>query len=144
MASSAWKHISDVGIEGPDTEPLSVFVLQTKPGLLAGAIHKARELSRDLRARVVVMAAAAVPYARDVQDPPVSCDFTADRLRKEAGVAEDILMLLCRDPEQAFMETLPKESLVVLGARKRWWKTAEDSLAQHLRDAGHQVVMVYA
>jgi hypothetical protein len=143
MISPTLKH-AESGIDRPESAPFSVFVLQTRPALCKAAIRKARELSRDLRARVVVVAAQVVPYPRDVQDPPVASDFSEARVRRETGIVEDIMILLCRDPEQAFVETLPKGSLVVLGARKRWWKTAEDSLAKRLRDAGHQVVVAYA
>ena len=53
-------------------------------------------------------------------------------------------MVLCRDPHQAYLETLPQGSLVVMGARKRWWNTAEDFLAKRLRARGHSVILVYA
>ncbi len=143
MVSATWKTRADLGLERPETAPLSVYVLKTRSELLRNAICKAHELSKDLRASVVVVAAQVVPYPRGIDDSPVAKEFVESRLREEAGRAE-ILILFCRDREQAFAEALPKGSLVVLGGRKRRWKTAEDSLAKRLRAAGHQVVMVYA
>jgi hypothetical protein len=43
------------------------------------------------------------------------------------------------------METLAAvlepHSLIVLGARKRWWPTQEKRLARKLRRAGHEVIL---
>jgi hypothetical protein len=51
---------------------------------------------------------------------------------------------LCRDRLETLKSVLNPRSLVVMSGRKRWWPTAEKSLAKTLRRAGHEVIFTEA
>jgi len=40
------------------------------------------------------------------------------------------------------MQALYSKSLVVLGAKRRWWPTREGKLVKRLESAGHHIVLV--
>jgi hypothetical protein len=110
-------------------------------GLTAHAVQAARCLTEGLNAKLVLLCAQVVPHRLDLLHPPVDRGFTA-RQASLAG-ADRVHILLCRDGGDAIKSALPPRSLVVLGARKRWWRTKEEALAACLRRAGHQVILAY-
>jgi hypothetical protein len=50
-------------------------------------------------------------------------------------------MNFCQDKRQALLRVLKPKSLVVIGAKSRWWPTEECKLAEVLRSKGHEVVV---
>lgn len=129
-------------VEGED-DTLKVTVVYTSDQATLSAMQKAAVLAGSLHARLTLVYPQIVPYPRPVTSSPVLPEFTESRLRKIAGqipVDTEIHVCLCRDPEDALAATLRPRSVVVLGGHKRWWPTAEKSLARKLRRAGHEVI----
>jgi hypothetical protein len=124
---------------------LDVYVIFTNmPGTRA-TLEAASGLARDLGARVTILAAQVVPYPLPLGSPPVPIEFTERTLSKLAcqqEVETTVKVYLCRDQRQTIREALKPDSVVVIGGRKRWWPTAERSLAGALKRDGHHVILV--
>jgi len=107
----------------------------------------ARQLTRELGAQIEVLAPFVVPYPLDLGHPAVEPNFLENKLLSENALLTEVdrvHILLCRDEAEAVVGALPPKSIVVLTARKRWWRTREDCLADALRKAGHHVVIAGA
>jgi hypothetical protein len=142
-----WKEIAARTTQGVEASPVSVFVVSTTPELLTESLTAARHLTRELGAQIEVLAPFVVPYPLDLGHPAVEPSFLENKLLSENALlteVERVHILLCRDEAEAVVGALPPQSIVVLTARKRWWRTREDCLADTLRKAGHQVVIAGA
>jgi hypothetical protein len=132
--------------EGNTGSPLEIFVpFTTERGTFA-ALHAAFRLSVELRARIEMIAPEIVPYPLPLNRPPVAPSFLENRYRlllEQCGVAARIQIRLCRQPREAIACALNPESLVVVGASRRWWPT-EERLCGWLRSQGHFVIIVRA
>jgi acetyl esterase/lipase len=53
-----------------------------------------------------------------------------------------VKLVFARDYQDAYLGLLPRQSLVVIGVRDRWWRTREVRLARRLTAAGHSVTVV--
>jgi uncharacterized lipoprotein YajG len=51
-------------------------------------------------------------------------------------------LYLCRDRTETIQRNLKPESLVVLSAKRHWWRTVEERLAKQLTQDGHRVVIL--
>lgn len=132
-----------LGSVGAEADTLKVTVVYTSDQATLSAMQKAAVLAASLHARLTLVYPQIVPFPRPVTSSPVLAEFTERRLRKIAGqvpVDTEIHICLCRDREDALAAALKPGSVVVLGGRKRWWPTAEKSLARKLRSAGHEVI----
>ena len=52
-------------------------------------------------------------------------------------------VVLARGSNEGFCHVLKPESIVLLGARKHWWRTREEKLARRLARDGHKVVLLH-
>jgi hypothetical protein len=114
------------------------------PGTLA-ALQSAEALARQLQARITLLAAHSVPYGLPITKPPVSLEFSRQRLvdlTQQGKLHTSIQIYICRDRTLCLMLALNSRSLVVLGAKKRWWRTHEAKLVKRLESAGHHIVLV--
>jgi hypothetical protein len=142
-----WKEIPARKTQDVGASPVSVFVVATSPDLLTDSLISAKQLTRELGAQIEVLAPFVVPYPLELNHPAVEPSFLENKLLSENALlteVEKVHILLCRDEADAVMGTLPPKSIVVLTARKRWWRTREDCLADTLRNAGHHVVIAGA
>ena len=126
---------------------LEVSVIFTSPAETLAALKTAGSLADQLGDRVRLIGLQVVPFAYALNQPPVSVDFTEKRLFKlacEAALDSQIIVqpCVCRDKVPALLKLLEPNSLVVIGAKKRWWPTAESRLAKTLRAQGHQVILM--
>ena len=123
--------------------PLDLHVVFTDLTSTLATLAAASELARGLGARMTIVAAQVVPYPLPLDDPPVAASFT-ERVLLEAASAQTVDtrvdIYLCRDRRQAIRQALKPDSLVVIGKRKRWWPTGEESLARMLKRDGHRVI----
>lgn len=126
-----------------EASALAVEVIYTTDTGTRGALAKAWALAQGLSAHVRLIFTYAVPYALPLTEPSVSLPFLQDKLASltngfsgEASV--DIY--LCREPLPVLEEVLPPSSLVVMGGRKRWWRTKEQQLEKQLKKLGHRVI----
>jgi hypothetical protein len=126
-------------------QPLEVVVPYTKPALAAPALSAALELARGFDAGVTLMAVYVLPYAA-----PLECqEGIRTRLEAElAAVARTSPIPICarlvfaRDRESAFQTLLPRNALVVIGAKHHWWRTPEERFARKLAARGQSVAVI--
>jgi hypothetical protein len=123
---------------------LEISVVFTSVDGTLGALKEAGALAENLGARITLIVPQVVPYPLPLTSPPVLVDFNERRLRVIAShcrVETRVSIYLCREPLETLKSVLKPGSLVVVGARKRWWPTAEKRLAAKLRHAGYEVVV---
>ena len=128
--------------------PLEVNVIFSGLRETSAALNFAQSMARDLRARIRLQAAIAVPFPLPLDRPPISVPFLQTALRNLVSQLEKqtfdpaVNLCFCRDRVRALLQVLKPNSLVVIAGRKRWWPTAETRMANALRAKGHQVVFV--
>ena len=131
--------------EVEDREPtLNISVIFTSVASTLKALKKAGALATSLGARITVVVPQVVPYPLQLESPPVLIDWNERRFRviaDQSPVETTVRIYLCRDCLETLASVLNSRSIVVLGARKRWWPTAESRLAHSLRKAGHEVIV---
>lgn len=126
-------------------QPLDVVVPYTNPALTARALAAASALARGCESAVTLMAVHVLPYPS-----PLECRESI-RLRLEAELASvtrttsacvRVKLVFARDRADAYMGLLRRDSLIVIGAKKRWWRTSEERLARRLTSGGYSVAVV--
>ena len=126
---------------------LNVVVVFTSVPATMIALKKAGALASRLNGRITLVVPQIVPYPLSLGNPPVLKDWNERRFRvlaDESPVETNVRIYLCRDRFELLPEVLDPHSLVVVGARRRWWPAAEKRLARTLRRAGHEVILVEA
>ena len=129
------------------SESLEVNVIFTDPKGTLAALRTAGKLAQDLGAQIRLVALQAVPCRLPLDQPQVSVDFRKRMLSELVCQAEQdsvgitAHLYLCRDQARTLLQLLKPNSLVVIGAEKRWWPTSEGRLAKALLADGHQVVL---
>jgi hypothetical protein len=124
---------------------LEVFVVFTDVRETLAAIETAEGLAQQLGARLRLVMPYEVSYRLPLTKPPVPVEFLETRMRDLAagtGMEVDAQVCLCRNKASALGNLLPPNSLVVLGAKKRWWPTAAQRLSQSLIGDGHRVILL--
>lgn len=122
---------------------LNVAVIFTSIDATLAALRKAGVLADRLSGYITLIVPQTVPYPLPLTSPPVLLDWNERRFRviaNQSPVETRVRLYLCRDRQEALAQVLSPRSLVVIGGRKRWWPTAEQRLARHLRRAGHEVI----
>lgn len=133
--------------QGESPNRLNVAVVFTSQHHTIAALRKAGALANRLNARLVLLAPQEVPLPLPIESPPVLLEFSERRFAeiiKEAPVEAIVQIYLCRNRLDTLLAVLKPHSLVVIGGQKRWWPTAEKSLARCLRRAGHEVIVTEA
>jgi hypothetical protein len=124
---------------------LDVVVMFTDvPGTLR-ALKAAAEFAHNLNGRIRLLAAQVVPFPLPLESPQVSKEFNELRFQtiaRHSCIETRVEVYVCRDREEAFCQALQTEALVVIGAHRSWWPTAEKALARKLRRKGHHVIVV--
>jgi hypothetical protein len=122
---------------------LDLVVPFTTPELTRVALDAANRMGGGLNATLRLVKVQVVPFPLDLDQSPVYIDFLKDQLthfQSELPVAGEIR--LAREFEAGLLGTLGRDSVVILAAPKRPWRTRNERLAASLRRAGHKVVLV--
>jgi hypothetical protein len=134
----------NAGEKAPERD-LEVNVLFTTTKGTLSALRMAGKLADDLGARIRVIVPQVVPYPLELSHPPVKPEFTARRvctMVSQHAIETEIQVCLCRDKFDAPLAVLKPNSIVVVGGRKRLWRTEETRMADSIRRQGHQVVFI--
>jgi uncharacterized protein YlaN (UPF0358 family) len=126
-----------------ESAELDLVVPFTTPELTRVALDAASRMSAGLNAVIRLIRVQVVPYPLPPDQSPVYIEFLKEQmaaLRSDLPVAREIR--LARSFEDGLRGTLAGESVVILAAPKRPWKTRYERLAVALRRAGHVVVLV--
>jgi hypothetical protein len=125
---------SDVLARVEGGQELAIHVVFTTERETVAALQQAAKLAEGLGARLLLVAPQVVPWAAEIDRPPVSPDFKAAkmlRLAEEAGVDADVHIMLCRDRLVGLESVLGTNAIVIAG---------ENKLASQLTKRGHQVL----
>jgi len=129
-------------VSGRSDRTLEVVVLFTTPAATLLALQSAAKLSDGLSAQIRLVVPWVVPYPLALEEPPVKPSVISRKLCEmahQAGVDCSIEISLCRDRWQAIKQAIPEHSLVMIGAKPRWWEFGKQKLNQQLREEGHQI-----
>lgn len=124
---------------------LHVCVPFTTLDLTRAALTAAVDLTRNLGARVSLVAVLIVPFPLPLDRSAVSQRIVEQELQAAARDIElelDAHVVIARDREDAFRRAISPGSLVVLATKKRWWPTPQAKLARSLVRAGHRVALL--
>jgi hypothetical protein len=122
---------------------MEVVVLHTTIEETLAALKAAAQLADGLSARIRLLVLEVVPYPLPLDRPNVPLPFTRRRFRTLAqgsAVETNVDIHLVRDPDKAIGSVLEPHSVVVMGARRRWWPCAHGRVARRLERMGHSVV----
>lgn len=133
-----------------DSRRMRVTVVFTTIAGTVAALESAARLARNLNAEIVLLVAEVIYFRYALEHPPVAPSFfenlclaLVDELDTELSAAS-IEIRFCRDQLHCLQQALSPRSLVVLGARRRWWNTHEHRLQRALERHGHSVLLVQA
>jgi len=129
----------------PSIRTSDVYVVFTQIDETLAAAHVARELAAALDVPLTLVHLRSVPYplaveARDGVDPTQTDEFVA-RL-KAAGIETRVRVFLGRDQRASIPLAFRPHSLIVIGGRRSWPRTASERWRRQLEAAGHFVVFV--
>ena len=132
------------GNEGANAE-IELAIPYTERYLAAAVLERALALSAGLNARISLVAVHATPYPADFGCPAATRDFLVERLTELAGrcdlpVTAEVVM--ARSHEEGFRYALHRAATVLVGTRRRPWRTVEEKLARKLARDGRQVVLI--
>jgi hypothetical protein len=130
--------------KGPERE-LEVNVLFTTTKGTHSALRMAGKLAGDLGARIRLIVPQVVPFPLELSHPPVKPEFIARgvcTMVSQHAIETEIQICLCREKLDAPLSVLKPNSIVVVGGRKRFWRTEETRIAELIRRQGHQVVFI--
>jgi len=132
------------GFDERPAQPLDVVVPVTTPDLTRASIKNAEHLACGLNVRIRLVRVEIVPYPLQLASPPVPIEF----LRKQLESYSSALPLrrevkLARDFEPALLKALRSDSIVLMTAKKRPWRTHNEWLAARLRRHGYPVILAF-
>jgi hypothetical protein len=126
-------------------DPMAIAVLYTTAGDTRAALEHAGSLAHGLNVALRLIVLRTVPFPLPLIQPPVPVAFTERQMRKflrAISLDARVSVYDCREPEKTLSQLLPERSVVVIGARRRWFPTRHDRLARRLRREGHDVILV--
>lgn len=112
-----------------------VCVVYTQPDYTSHALSRIKDWAAYLPNRITLIDSHVIPYPLNLSRPDVELEFLQSRLLRmalENSVDASIQVCLCRDALEGLDLVLPRNAIVVIGGRRRWWRTAEQRLAQSL------------
>ena len=136
---------TDISGEVESDSPLEVNVLFTSTRATIAATKAAGKLADHLGARIRIIAPQVVPFPLPLSEPTIKPEFTASRIHamlSQYSVDADVQVCLCREKLNGSIAVLKPHSLIVIGGRRRLWRTEEYRLARVLRRRGHEVVFI--
>jgi hypothetical protein len=110
------------------------------------ALREAARIAPQLSAGIRILVPYVVPYPLPIDQPRVDPLFRLRQFRtvcEQESIATRIDIRLCRDALQCVGESLPPDSLILVGISRNWWPfNQERRLMRCLTAAGYEVVPV--
>jgi hypothetical protein len=122
-----------------------IYVVFTSPEGTRKAVEKAGKFMDFSKHAIEVLGVKTVPYALPLDEPPVPLEVFAGNLKeiaREFPPIKKVSAYLCRDELETFKQVLKPSCPVVMGVRKTLWPDHNRHLAQKLRHAGYDVILI--
>jgi len=123
---------------------IELAVLYTDPETTAAVLERAADLTAGLNATVALVAICAAPYQSPFGCPLSIQTHLTERLTELANGCKLPVrahLVLAPSRNDGFHWFLIPRSTVLIGARRRPWRTWEEKLARELADNGHRVAL---
>jgi hypothetical protein len=142
----------DLQIDPPAMEagskcgPIEVVVPFTEWAVTEAVMNRAAAFTANLNASLLLIAVHTVPYPMPFGCPALVHAHLVDQLIDLASrcpLPVNPQVVLARSCEEGFRHALKPASTVLLGTRRRLWKTSEERLAAALANIGHHVALVH-
>jgi hypothetical protein len=125
---------------------LEVVVPYTEWAVTAALLKRAETLTAGLNVKLKLIAVHAVPFPATFECPAAVHAHLVEQvmdLASRCPFPVDAQVVLARSRDEGFRYMLKPESTVLLGARKHFWRTAEERLAKTLVADGHKVALIH-
>jgi hypothetical protein len=125
---------------------LEIVVPYTSDEMAAKVMLPATTMTRGLDATLKLVAVYVAPYPAELRCPaPMERHLTArlTDLASRTSLPACIHIVVSRDRGEGFRQILRPGSAVLLGSRKRFWRTREEKLARALTRQGHHVSLIH-
>jgi|SRR5579883_2686086 hypothetical protein len=124
--------------------PLDLVVPITTPELTRASIRAAEHLAAGIQAEIRLLKIQVVPFPLQITAPPIPVRFLREQLMKYGSslpLAREIRLARCF--EDALRRALRSDSIVLIGSKRRRWRTHNERLAADLRRAGYAVILTF-
>lgn len=125
---------------------LEIVVPLTEWSLTRAALARVPVLAAGLNARVKLVAVHTVPYQAPFYCPSLVHAHLVQQvmdLASECELPVEPQVVLARSREEGLRHSLNGNSTVLLGSRRHWWRTREESLARLLAAEGYRVALLH-
>jgi hypothetical protein len=134
-------------LELPSDEAVLQFVVvHSERSVTAAVLKRATELLSGLNAQILLVAVHAVPFPAPLAGASSSHAYLVEQLVDlacQCSLPITPQVVLARYWEEGFRFVLQEESTVLVGTRKRLWRTDEERLACRLAKDGHKVALLH-
>jgi hypothetical protein len=125
---------------------MEIVVPFTEPDLTKAVLDRAVALGAGLNLRVFLLAVHTVPYPAQFGCPSSVHSFLVEQLVElcsRCPIPVDAQVVLARTRDDGFRHALKPESTILIGTRKRFWRTSQELLARRLAADGHNVALLH-
>ncbi len=125
---------------------LEVVVPYASPEMTAKVLERAGTLSAGLNVILKLVAVYVAPYPTELRCPAAMEQHLTARLTElaeRASLPACVHIVVARERVEGLRQVLRPGSAVLLGSRKRLWRTREEKLARELTRQGHHVSLIH-
>jgi hypothetical protein len=140
-----WVDPTELGAHREEAD-LEFVIVYIEPDVTRAVLSRAAAMTSGLNARFSLVAVHTIPYPASFGEPGAIHSFLVEQLQdlcQECKLPVSAEVVTARAREDGFRHALKPGSTVLVGSRKRWWRTTEESLARSLARDGHKVVLVH-
>jgi hypothetical protein len=133
-------------LETSSDSELELVVPYTVPTVTRAVLGRVESFTAGLNARISLIAVHSVPYATTFGCPTSTHAFLVEQLLElsaDCRLPVNAQVILARSRDEGLRFALKPESTVLLGTRRRRWRTPEERLARKLASGGNKVVLIY-
>jgi hypothetical protein len=133
-------------LETASRAEIELVIPFTLPAVTRAVVERAAALTHGLNARILLVAVHAAPHPAAYGFPTSTHAFLVERLlelSEACPLPVSAQVVLAPSRQEGLEFALHPGSTVLLGSRRRFWRTAEERLGRALAAAGHNVALVY-
>jgi hypothetical protein len=139
-------HIDPGSLETKGSAELEIVVPYTEWSVTRELLTRAVALVAGLQARILLIAVHTTPYPNPIGCPALVHVHLVEQLIDLAGICPIPVtpqVVMARYWDEGFRYAIKPHSIVLIGSRRRLWRTHEEKLAQALAREGHQVALLH-